>query len=357
MRGQEIRSSGIRRSRRNLIKVVAIASSGIVASMQTKLAHAGPPGPPGGPPGPPGGPPGPPGGPPGPPPGPAGGPPPPGPPGGSASCFLRGTTIRTADGDRKVEDLAIGDLLPTVFGGICPIQWIGRYPFRKSDPTKAWVKDILPVRIARSALGADIPHADLFVTKAHSLLIDDVLVPVCNLINGTTITRYDARALDELEFFHIKLASHDVIYAEGVPCDTLLDVDERAINFAEYLRLYGPPTSQNAPCAPVFGYGGRVEIRSRLRSAISPWFDRRQKLDIIRDKLEEGGFALLQLPVFAPVERGATLMDDDDVPMRPPAFVGRLDKLIEEARERGMSDDAIAEALEDIAGALRVELS
>ena len=29
-----------------------------------------------------------------------------------------------------------------------------------------------------------------------------ILVPVCNLINGTTITRYDACALDELEFFH-----------------------------------------------------------------------------------------------------------------------------------------------------------
>jgi hypothetical protein len=31
-----------------------------------------------------------------------------------------------------------------------------------------------------------------------------------------------------------------------------------------------------------------VEIKSRLRSAISPWFDCRQKLDIIRDRLEEG---------------------------------------------------------------------
>jgi Hint domain len=196
--------------------------------------------------------------------------------------------IRTADGDRKVEDLTIGDLLPTVFGGVRPIQWVGYYRFRKSDPAQAWVKDILPVRVARSALGLDVPCADLFVTKAHSLLIDDVLVPVCNLINGTTITEYDARELNELEFFHIKLEDHNVIYAEGVPCETLLDVDERAINFAEYLRQYGPPSSQNAPCAPVFSFGRRVEIKSRLRSAFSPWLDRRQKLDIIRDKLEEG---------------------------------------------------------------------
>jgi Hint domain len=203
-------------------------------------------------------------------------------------CFLKGTTVRTADGDKKIEDLVDGDLLPTVFGGVRPIQWIGRYRFRKSDPTKAWVEDVLPVRIARSALGRNVPHADLFVTRAHALLIDDVLVPVANLINGTTITVHDARELDELEFFHIKLEAHDVIYAEGTPCETLLDVDESAINFAEYLRQYGPPPSQNAPCAPVFGYGRRIEIKSRLRSTISPWFDCRQKLDIIRDKLEEG---------------------------------------------------------------------
>src|ERR1700753_863432 len=68
-----------------------------------------------------------------------------------AKCFLKGTMIRTTDGDRKVEDLAIGDLLPTVFSGICPIQSIERYTLKKSDPTKTWNKDILPVRVARSA--------------------------------------------------------------------------------------------------------------------------------------------------------------------------------------------------------------
>jgi Hint domain len=215
-------------------------------------------------------------------------------------CFLKGTTIRTADGDKRIEQLATGDLLPTVFGGMRPIQWIGRYHFKKSDPTKAWVKDVRPVRIARSALGPEVPHADLLVTQAHALLIDDVLVPVCNLINGTTIALYDARALNELEFFHIKLEHHDVIYAEGVPCETLRHVDENAVNFAEYFRTYGQPVTKSSPCVPVLGFGPRVEIKSRLRSAISPWIDRRQKLDIIRDKLEEGEIALLRQPELIP---------------------------------------------------------
>src|ERR1700744_5955589 len=87
MQDLENRPTGIQRSRRNLIKMGAIAASAIFASlMNMQLAAAGPG--PGGPPGPgpgPGGPPGPgpgPGGPPGPGPGP-GGPPGPGPgPGG-----------------------------------------------------------------------------------------------------------------------------------------------------------------------------------------------------------------------------------------------------------------------------------
>ena len=154
--------------------------------------------------------------------------------------------------------------------------------------SKPWVKDALPVRITRSALGPNVPHSDLYVTKGHAVFIDNVLVPVGSLINCTMIALYDANELDELEFFHIKLESHDVIYAEGAPCETLLNVDENAVNFAEYLRMYGTPTGSEAPCVPLLSYnGGRSELKSRLRSALSPWIDRRLQIDVIRDRLEE----------------------------------------------------------------------
>jgi Hint domain len=54
--------------------------------------------------------------------------------GNATNCFLKGTTIRTVSGDRKIEDLAVGDLLPTMFGGLRPVQWIGRYPIKKAIP-------------------------------------------------------------------------------------------------------------------------------------------------------------------------------------------------------------------------------
>jgi hypothetical protein len=215
--------------------------------------------------------------------------------GRGTQCFLKGTNIWTAEGDRKVEDLSPGDLLPTVFGGICPVQWIARYSLKKSDPTKPWVKKMLPVRVARSALGFDVPRADLYVTRAHSLLINGVLVTAGSLINGTTITVYEPHELDELEFFHIKLERHNAIYAEGAPSETMINVEESAVNFTEYLNHYVRPTTQEAPCAPLLSCNsGRSEIRSRLRSAVSPWIDRRDKLDVIRDELEERGIAALR---------------------------------------------------------------
>ena len=205
----------------------------------------------------------------------------------AGSCLLRGTTIHTASGNRKIEDLAVGDLLPTLFGGQRAIQWIARYPFRKSDPSKPWVKAVRPVRVARSALALDVPHTDLYLTEWHAIFVDGVLIPIGSLINGTTIKLDEARELTELEFFNIKLESHDVIYAEGAPVETLLEVDERAANFAEYLRKYGAPRTDEVRCAPVAPYGGRGELRSRVRSAISPWLDRREPIDVIRDRLEE----------------------------------------------------------------------
>ena len=208
-------------------------------------------------------------------------------------CFLKGTRICTAYGERKVEDLVIGDMLPTAFGGTRPVQWIARYPFRKSDPSNPWPRDVRPIRVARSAVADEVPHADICLTTEHAFLIDGLLIPVGNLINGTTITRHDARDCEELEYFNIKVEGHDVIYAEGAPVETLREVDEFAVNFAEYFRMYGGPEAQETRCAPWASYGGaRGELKSRLRSAISPWLDRRESIDVIRDRLEERGLSL-----------------------------------------------------------------
>ncbi len=211
-----------------------------------------------------------------------------------ALCFAPGTRIQTVLGDRPVETVAAGDLLPSVFGGLRPVQWIGRYSYKRTDKSKPWAGDVLPVRIKRSALAANVPHSDLYVTKGHAVLFDGVLIPIGDLINGTTIALCDADDKDQLDYFHIKLESHDVILANGAPCETLLSVDENAVNFAEYFRAHGMPAGNETRCAPFLCYnGGRSQLRSRFRSALSPWVDRRRPFDVIRDRLEERGAVAL----------------------------------------------------------------
>jgi hypothetical protein len=150
------------------------------------------------------------------------------------------------------------------------------------------------VRVCRSALGPETPQADLFLTQAHALYIDGALVRAGSLINGRTIMLHTADQLDELEFFHVKLDAHDVIYAEGAACETLLAVDEHLSNFADYFRKYGPQRNADTPCVPVLSFWGsrRRELKSRFRSAISPLIDRRQQIDVIRDALEERAHSL-----------------------------------------------------------------
>jgi hypothetical protein len=149
------------------------------------------------------------------------------------------------------------------------------------------MKHAQPVRIKSSALAPDVPHTDLYVTPRHALFIDGVLIPAGSLVNGTTIALYAADEFDELEFLHIKLETHDVIYAEGAPSETLLRVEETASNFADYLRKYGASATQDVNCAPLLLYNSaRSEIKSRVRNVMSPWLGP-HKVDLIHDRLEE----------------------------------------------------------------------
>jgi hypothetical protein len=226
---------GAQRTRRNIMKMGAIAATAVAARVSITNAHANQGGHKGR-----GG-------------GVGGG------RGHGGACLLKGTLVQTVDGERRIEELAVGDLLPTMFGGDRPIRWIGRYPVM-NDPRNP------PVRIARSALGPDIPRVDLCVTGLHAVLIDGVLFPVGSLINGVTI-KLDEREFDDLAFYHIRFESHDVFFAEGAPVESLPEVEK-------------------AYCAPRASSGPH-EFQSRLRSAISPWIDIRQPVDVIRDRFEE----------------------------------------------------------------------
>lgn len=188
------------------------------------------------------------------------------------SCFLRGTQVRTVDGYRAIETLAAGDGVATRFAGFAPIKAVD--VFTLDRVAGKWIGPSRPVRVKRSALGENMPAQDLCLTAAHAVVVGDVLVPVVNLVNGTSILFETAEGHESLDFFHIELARHDVLEVQGAACESL--------------RRPGVE-----PCLPLLSFNGhRSELRSRLRSALSVVVDRRQPLDIIRDTIEERGLEL-----------------------------------------------------------------
>src|SRR5262245_46679338 len=140
-------------------------------------------------------------------------------PGPVAVCFLRGTRIWTPCGETRVEDLRINDLIVTSSGEAKPIQWLWARRFERPRGQK-WPEKIAPIRVAQSALGPGTPHRDLFLSRYHCLYLDGVLIPAVDLLNNSTIVRC-SDDLGEIEYFHVKLQRHSVIYAEGAACETL----------------------------------------------------------------------------------------------------------------------------------------
>jgi hypothetical protein len=174
-------------------------------------------------------------------------------------CFLRGTRILTARGYRRIETLAVGDRLPTRFGGLAEIKRISSH-----------LATTL-VRVKPSAIADNVPSAELCLTESHAIFTDGVLVPIGDLVNDVTIVAERAAGSEAFEFFHVELEGHDVIEAEGTACETLR-------------------TATMTPCAPMMCFGGgRGTLASHLRSAMAPILDRRRPLDIMRDRLEQRG--------------------------------------------------------------------
>ena len=185
----------------------------------------------------------------------------------SLACYTPGTLIATPAGAVAAGRLRIGDCVTTLDGEAKAIVWIGRRSY--AGRFLARQPHLLPVRIQAGALGNGLPRRDLLVSPCHAMFLDGVLVPAGSLVNGTTI-RQETRA-ERVDYVHIELAQHDVIFAEGAPSETFLDDDTRNAfhNVSEYAALYGDCSApEPIYYAPRLTDGFEVEaIRARLGGA------------------------------------------------------------------------------------------
>ena len=182
-------------------------------------------------------------------------------------CFAQGTRIATARGDVPVEALAVGDLVVTTSGALRPITWLGHRTIdcrRHPDPAA-----VLPVRIAAHAFGVGRPARDLLVSPGHAICVDvggETLIPAGALIDGGAVAQVEVA---HVTYWHVELASHDVILAENLACESYLDMGNRSF-FAEtgVVALAGVPDGARTHadfCRPFAASGPLVEAaRARL---------------------------------------------------------------------------------------------
>lgn len=138
----------------------------------------------------------------------------------SGLSFGRGTRVTLASGaQRRVEELTPGVRILTRDSGAQPIKWVGKR-------TVQAVGAFAPVMISQHALGN---AEDLTLSQQHRIMISDwraevmmgskdVLIRAADLVNDDTIY---IRSGGFVEYTQLVFDDHQVIYAEGIPTESL----------------------------------------------------------------------------------------------------------------------------------------
>jgi len=136
-------------------------------------------------------------------------------------CFTPGTLIATPKGERKVEELEVGDRVITRDNGMQVIRWIGRREMAGEElAAKAHLR---PVLIRQGALGNGLPERDMMVSPQHRLLVAndktalyfeerEVLVAAKHL---TDMEGIDVVDVSQTTYIHIMFDQHEVILSDG----------------------------------------------------------------------------------------------------------------------------------------------
>ena len=152
-------------------------------------------------------------------------------------CYVAGTHILTATGERAIESLSQGDIVLTLSDGEMkahPVKWLGQ---RRIDLTAhPQPETVAPIRIERDAFADGMPHRDLLVSPDHAIFVDGMLICARQLVNGTTIRQ--ERGSRAVHYCHIELDQHAILLAEGLPAESYLDTGNSGF-FANYKAPHG----------------------------------------------------------------------------------------------------------------------
>lgn len=146
----------------------------------------------------------------------------------STICFAKGTLIETDKGIIPIEDLSKGAQVKTQDGTFATIKWIGG----RAVSSKNLIRNakLYPIRISAGALGNGLPKRDLCVSGQHRILISSKIAQrIFNsnevLIAANKLTAlpgiYVDTSVTEVTYFHFLFDTHEIVFAEGVPSESL----------------------------------------------------------------------------------------------------------------------------------------
>jgi hypothetical protein len=160
----------------------------------------------------------------------------------------------------------------SAFGGSAPVLWVGR---RHLDcRAQPWPRAAWPVRVLAGAYAGGVPSRDVLLSPDHCVYIGGVLIPVRCLVNGVTVVR---EPVSEIDYFHVELPAHDVIFADGLPAESYLDTGNRAgfdngaagrADLAEAVWHAEACAAQVTFGAPLAAAIAHLAARARLRQLI-----------------------------------------------------------------------------------------
>lgn len=174
-------------------------------------------------------------------------------------CFVRGTLIATPDGEIAVERLKAGTVISSLNNGAVAVKWVGN---RSIDPkTLDKPRNDLPIRILAGAIAENMPSRDLYVSPDHCMFVNGSLVPAKLLINGTTVSQ--PITLKPIDYYHIELEQHDVIWANGAMAETYLDLGNRHVFLEPGVLQFTSPKAYDAKACYPLAYSGPAVDEAR----------------------------------------------------------------------------------------------